>query len=192
MPPSAPIPLLHCSLRQGKTLGTLMDQLAAPLKARAGPGQHAALAVVGALAKRVPDLLGDGWEQIRHDLTDGVGAQKSGAADGALVKARCKSQRLAIKLLANEVLGASGLVDCADEKDEEAAAEVLERIHESRFAPVEHMVVREAHAVEAGGALVVDREALVGAADAAGPAGPADVRLRRARARPGRRRGGLD
>ena len=77
----------------------LLSKVAPLLKGRPGLAQHSAFNVLSALAKRVPDALGPDWEQTLLEIKQSLTAQKgSQSSDGSQLRARCKSQRLAIEV----------------------------------------------------------------------------------------------
>jgi len=96
--------LLVPSLRE-RTFSTLVGKLHAALKAKAGPQQHTALAVLGALAKRLPSSLGDDCDELLNEVRSGIVEGSAGGSSGAFFFSRCESQRLGVKLLANYLLG---------------------------------------------------------------------------------------
>ncbi|KAL3922720.1 MAG: hypothetical protein SGPRY_004459, partial [Prymnesium sp.] len=139
---------------RSRTLATLVSKLAPLFKTRAGSAQHCALAVLGVLAKRVPDALSEEWEKIVKDLHDAVRGQKSGSADKGVLKARCRSQQMTITVLANDILGCSGV---ADTDLHESAPSFLDR---DAICERGHAVIRLLlHVLECGGALGVAAEA---------------------------------
>ena len=120
---------------RARTFATLVSKLRPALDMKAGAQQHAALAVLAALAKRAPEALGEKAERsallahLRDEVTrkpaaadadaaKGGGKKKAAAAaaggdalsprSSAALGARCESQRLTLLLLANEALGAAG------------------------------------------------------------------------------------
>lgn len=97
--------LLAASLRD-RTLSTLIGKLQASLKAKAGPQQHTALAALGALTKRLPSSLGDDRIELLAEVRTAIVERSAHGESGSALLARCESQRLGIKLLANELLGA--------------------------------------------------------------------------------------
>jgi sister-chromatid-cohesion protein PDS5 len=97
--------LLVESLRE-RTLSTLTGKLQVALKAKAGPQQHTALAAFGALAKRLPSSIGDERDELLAEVSTAIVERSAIGVSGSALSARCESQRLGIKLLANELLGA--------------------------------------------------------------------------------------
>jgi len=120
---------------RARTFATLVSKLRPALDMKAGAQQHAALAVLAALAKRAPEALGEKAERsallahLRDEVTRKPAAADADAAKGgkkkaaaaaaaggdalsprssAALGARCESQRLTLLLLANEALGAAG------------------------------------------------------------------------------------
>ncbi|KAL1508360.1 hypothetical protein AB1Y20_004470 [Prymnesium parvum] len=111
-----------------RTLETLLSKLLPLIQGRERPAQHCALAVLGVLAKRTPDALGDEWEPALEDLRELVMTTKPDTADKALVLARCKSQQMAITVLANDILGSFGTAEASpDDEDASGQAVVCER-----------------------------------------------------------------
>ena len=109
--------LLVPSIRE-KTFALLVTKLTAALSAasRAGPQQHCALSVLAVLAKRSPEALGAEAPALIKQVKlifEQRGAAAGAAAQGgassssaaASVKARCESQLLALKVLANAAIG---------------------------------------------------------------------------------------
>eukprot|EP00316_Scyphosphaera_apsteinii_P022810 CAMPEP_0119320840 /NCGR_PEP_ID=MMETSP1333-20130426/53618_1 /TAXON_ID=418940 /ORGANISM="Scyphosphaera apsteinii, Strain RCC1455" /LENGTH=1313 /DNA_ID=CAMNT_0007327653 /DNA_START=37 /DNA_END=3978 /DNA_ORIENTATION=+ len=114
--------LLVPSLR-ARTFEMLLIKLRPALTGRAGKQQHCALSVLAALAKRMPSALGPEKEELLREVK---GTVTQSAASGAIqepqLKARCESQCLALKVLANEMIGSSS----ADESISDGAVAVLD------------------------------------------------------------------
>ena len=95
--------LLVPSLRE-RTFGTLVGKLKPALKGKAGAQQHTAISALSALVKRAPCSLGEEREELLDEVRTTIVEQSVGASSGAALEARCESQRLGVKLLANEFL----------------------------------------------------------------------------------------
>ena len=109
-----------------RTLGNVVKISLAPkaTAAKAGPQQHCALAALAALAKRTPDAL-DEAPQLLEQLEAMLNARQAGgggSASAALKKARCESQLLALKVLANAALGLCGVEKITPKRRVDGAA----------------------------------------------------------------------